>query len=79
MAHAFFADRITIHRSTGFSPYYLLHGVHPVLPFDIVESTIMVEGFRSETTQSELLALRIRQLEKRETDIAQAASALARS
>ena len=77
--NAFFADRITIHRSTGFSPYFLLHGVHPVLPFDLVESTILVDAFTSNMTQSELLALRIRQLEKREEDIHDAAETLLRS
>ena len=76
---AFFADRITIHRSTGFSPYFLLHGVHPVLPFDLVESTILVDAFTSNMPQSELLALRIRQLEKREDDIHNAAQTLMRS
>ena len=39
---AFFADRITIRRATGFSPYYLLHGVHPLLPCDLAEATFMV-------------------------------------
>jgi hypothetical protein len=39
-----FADRVTISGVTGFSPYYLLHGVHPVLPFDLFEATLLVEG-----------------------------------
>ena len=73
---AFFADRITVTRSTGTSPYYLLHGVHPVLPFDLLEATAMVEGFHSGMTQSELLALRLRQLEKRPSDLQKAATLL---
>jgi transposase InsO family protein len=67
--HAFFADKVITRRSTGFSPYFLLHGIDPVLPFDLFESTYLVEGFQSSMTTEELLALRIRQLEKRPDDI----------
>lgn len=77
--HALFADRVTINRSTGTSPFYLLHGVHPVLPFDLLEATAMVDGFRSGMTTAELLALRIRQLEKRQEDLDRAAELLAQS
>ena len=76
LPHALFADRITIRRATGFSPYYLLHGVHPVLPMDLREATFMVEGFRQNMSHSDLLTLRIRQLERRVEDIARAAKVL---
>ncbi|OSC96172.1 hypothetical protein PYCCODRAFT_1332210, partial [Trametes coccinea BRFM310] len=73
---AVFADRISIRRSTGFSPYFLLHGVHPVLPMDLRESTFMVEGFRRDMSPVDLLALRIRQLERKPEDVACAANIL---
>ena len=73
---AVFADRITIRRSTGFSPYYLLHGTHPVLPMDLRESTFLVQGFQSNMSSEDLLALRIRQLQKKPEDIARAAEVL---
>lgn len=73
---AFFADRISTSVSTGFSAFYLLHGVHPVLPFDLAEASFMVEGFTSGMSTSDLLALRIRQLERRPDDIQQAAETL---
>ncbi|KAJ8462647.1 hypothetical protein ONZ51_g10761 [Trametes cubensis] len=73
---AVFADRISIRRATGFSPYFLLHGVHPVLPMDLRESTFMVEGFRRNMSHADLLALRIRQLERRPEDVARAAEIL---
>jgi len=38
--HAFFADRVTTRRATGFSPFYLLHGVDPVLPLDSPRSDL---------------------------------------
>ena len=74
--HAFFSDRVTIRRQTGYSPYYLLHGTHPVLPFDLTEASFLVEGFYSGMNTEDLLALRIRQLEKLPEDIAHAAEVL---
>lgn len=74
--HAFFTDRITISQSTGFSPYYLLYGVEPVLPFDLTEMTLLVDGFHSGMSTSDLLALRIRQLMKKPEDTAKAAALL---
>ena len=62
---AFFADKITITRSTGFSPFFLLYGVEPVLPLDLFEATFLVQGFTDNMSTEDLLALRIRQLEKR--------------
>ena len=38
---AFFADHVTTNQSTGFSPYYLLHGIHLVLPLDLTEHTFL--------------------------------------
>ena len=36
VAHpAFWAEHITIQKSTGFSPYYIANGVEPLLPFDL--------------------------------------------
>ena len=74
--HAFFADRITTRASTGFSPFYLIHGVEPVLPLDLTEANLLVDGFQRDMTTTELLALCIRQLEKCPGDIARAAETL---
>jgi transposase InsO family protein len=76
LANAVFADRITTSSVTGYSPYYLLYGEHPMLPFDITEATFMMEGYRAKISTAELLALRIRQLDKRPEDIARAAASL---
>jgi transposase InsO family protein len=73
---AVFADRVTVSRVTGFSPYFMLHGTDPLLPFDLTESTFLVTGFEPGMSTSELLALRIRQLSKLPDDIAQAAEVL---
>lgn len=76
VATAVFADKVTTTRSTGYSPYYLLHGVEPVLPLDLFESTFMVQGFKKDMSTIDMLALHIQQLEKREEDIAKAAALL---
>ncbi|TFK16339.1 hypothetical protein FA15DRAFT_552810, partial [Coprinopsis marcescibilis] len=33
------AERTAIQRSTGYSPYYIAHGVEPLFPFDLAEAT----------------------------------------
>ena len=73
---AVFADRVTVSSVTGYSPYYLLHGTHPLLPFDLLEATFLVDGFRSGLSTSELLALRIQQLHKHDHDLKCAAEVL---
>ncbi|TDL24407.1 hypothetical protein BD410DRAFT_695988, partial [Rickenella mellea] len=77
--HAFFADKITTRRQTGFSPYYLLHGVDPMLPFDLTESTILTHGQKPGMTSVELMAHRIAQLHKHALDLDKAAETLAKS
>lgn len=66
----FWAERVTIQKSTGFSPYYMVHGVEPVLPFDLAEATYLVPDIGEVVSTSELLANRARQLLKRESDLA---------
>ena len=73
---AFFADRITVTRSTGYSPYYLLHGSHPTLPLDLAEMTFLGPAYNSHMTTADLLAHRIRQLAKLPADIKRAAGTL---
>lgn len=55
---AFFADRVTTRQVTGYSPYFLAFGTHPILPFDLTEATFMISVYRSGLTSAELLALR---------------------
>ena len=66
---ACYADRITIRRATGFSPFYLLHGVHPMMPCDLADATFMVSEFKPGMTDVELLAARIQQLLRMPQDV----------
>jgi hypothetical protein len=65
----FWAERVTVRKSTGYSPYYLVHGVHPLLPFDILEATYLMPPQDSGMSTEDLIALRARQLSKRPEDI----------
>jgi hypothetical protein len=66
----FWAERVTIQKRLGFSPYYMAHGVEPLMPFDISEATYMAPVQTSTLTTAELLAIRARQLQKRDEDLA---------
>jgi hypothetical protein len=74
-----FADRVTVNRVTGFSPYQLLHATDPLLPLDLAEATFLVEEFRSGLSTEELLRLRARQIAKHPEDLARAADTLRKS
>jgi hypothetical protein len=71
-----FADRITVSRVTGFSPFQLLHATDPILPLDIAEATFLVEEFQSGISTAELLQLRARQLAKHPEDVKRASDTL---
>jgi hypothetical protein len=45
--HIFWADRVTTRRSTGHSPYFMAHGVEPILPLDITEATFLLPDISS--------------------------------
>jgi hypothetical protein len=74
-----FADRITVRRSTGFSPYYLLHGVHPLLPGDLADATFMVNKYKPGMTSAELIEARTQQLLRLPKDMAKARKILQQS
>ena len=67
---AFWADRATTQKSTGHSPFYMAHGVEPVLPFDITLATFLVPNLAKPLSTVKLIAIRIRQLQRREDDLA---------
>jgi hypothetical protein len=67
--HVFWAERVTIQRSTGLSPYRIAHGVEPLFPFDLAEATYMLPPIEDTMSTEDLLALRARQLARRQEDL----------
>jgi len=58
------ADRCTIRKRLGCSPYFATTGAHPVLPLDIVEATWLVEWPDHVVSTAELIGLRALSLAK---------------
>ena len=68
-ASVFWAERVTVNRSTGYSPFYLAHGVKPLLPFDLAEATYLAPPPDDVLTTEELIAQRAKMLQKRPKDL----------
>ena len=68
--YTFWADRATTRKSTGHSPFYMAHGVEPVLPFDITLATFLVPDITDKLSTADLITTRTRQLQRREDDLA---------
>jgi len=68
--HVFWANHATIRKSTGYSPFYMAHGVEPLLPFDITLATFLVPNLTKPLLTTDLIAIRAHQLKMREDDLA---------
>ena len=68
--HIFWVDRVTVRKDTGFSPFYMAHGINPILPFDLTEATFLVPKLDEPLSYTDLIAICARQLEKWESDLA---------
>ena len=51
------ADRVTVRRKTGHSPYYFVTGTDPILPLDVVEATWLVKPPDGVITEEELIGM----------------------
>ena len=65
----FWAKQVTIRKSTGYSPYFMVHSTHPLLPFDILEATYLSPPQDFGLSTEELISLHASQLAKRPGDI----------
>lgn len=61
------ANRITTRKGLGYSPFYLAHGIEPMLPSDLVEATL--EPMTKPMSTADLIATRARHLLKHEDDL----------
>jgi hypothetical protein len=67
--HAFWADCVTTRKATRHSPFYMAHGVEPILPFDITLATFLVPNIAKPLTTSKLLTIHAHQLQMRNEDL----------
>jgi hypothetical protein len=68
--YTFWVDRAMTRKSMGYSPFYMAHGVEPVLPFDITLATFLVLNLTDQLSTVDLIATHTRQLQRREGDFA---------
>jgi hypothetical protein len=63
------ADRISIRKRTGVSPFFLVTGTHPIIPLDILEATWLVEAPNVLMSTEELIGWHTRALMKHREDV----------
>ena len=66
----FWANHATVCKSTGYSPFYMVHGVEPTLPFNLAQATFLVLDLTEPLSTEDLLATHARQLQKCPSDLA---------
>lgn len=64
-----FAMRTTVSRATGYSPFYLLYGQHPVFSFDAEEVTWQTLDWHQVHTHEDLVTIRARQILRRDASL----------
>ena len=72
------ADRLTVRTSTGLTPYYISCGNEPVLPIELEIPTWRILPWEDVHTTRDLLAIRARQLQRRDEDLEEAVHQLQR-
>src|SRR6266481_6385234 len=65
----FWADHVTIHQSTSYSPFFMAHGVEAVLPLDIAEATYLLPPREVPMSTESLIAHHAQQLLKHPEDL----------
>ena len=65
----FWAERITVRKRMGCSPYFASTGAHPLIPLDISEATYLQPAPHSILTTEDLIARRAIDLQKHTKDI----------
>ncbi|KAF8574128.1 hypothetical protein K439DRAFT_1642418 [Ramaria rubella] len=54
----------------GYFAFYKVHGIELILPFDITEATFLIPKLEKPLSDEEVIAICARQLEKRDSDLA---------
>jgi hypothetical protein len=69
--HVMWADRVTIRKGLGCSPFFMVTGAHPILPLDVQEATWLVELPDRKLSTAELIGFRARALAKHRQHVAE--------
>lgn len=69
-ASVFWAERVTIRRRMGCSPYFAATGTHPILPVDIAEANYLLPPPETTLTTTDLIVRRAITLQKRRDQLA---------
>ncbi|KIM66600.1 hypothetical protein SCLCIDRAFT_1149605 [Scleroderma citrinum Foug A] len=70
MHHIIWADHVTTWKSTSHSPYYMAHGVEPLLPFDVTKAMFMIPDVHQCLDTADLITICNHQLAKRDDKLA---------
>lgn len=65
----FWAERVTVRRRMGCSPYFAMTGTHPLLPFDIHEANYLLPPPLTTLSTTDLIARRALALQKRRSQL----------
>jgi ribosomal protein L21E len=65
------ADRTSIRKRTGYSPYYMVTGLHPILPLDAAEATWLARAPKGIMTFEEMIGSKARTLAKHRIHVKQ--------
>lgn len=65
----FWAKQVSIQKSTGYSPYYIAHGIELLLPFDLAEATYLTPSLTKPLPTEDLIAACAIQLCKQPQDL----------
>ena len=65
----FWAERVTVRKRMGCSPYFAITGAHPIIPLDIAEATYLLPPPDSILSSTDLVARRAIALQKRTGDL----------
>src|SRR5882724_8818494 len=65
----FWADRVTIHQSIGYPPFFMAHGIEAVLLLNIVEATYLLPPLKAPASTEDLIMYCAQQLQKCPEDL----------
>ena len=72
LPYVLFADRVTVHGPTGFTPFYMVYGREAVLPVETQFPTWRTLGWDEVCDRKTLLELRTKQMLMRDEDVEEA-------